>query len=150
MNRRELSVHAGFERGHAMVYDSNLLKRWTESGFASSQPSQAWLTAVLVGLCGCISLVSGLVSAAEPQFERDIAPILSAKCLRCHGEKKRSGGLDLRSIESIHQGGESGAVVVRGKADASLLLKRIVSGEMPPGDEEKLTAAEVDLVPSGS
>jgi hypothetical protein len=45
----------------------------------------------------------------------------------------------------IVAGGDSGAGLVPGDSEASLLLERIRSGEMPPVDK-KLSAAEVDLL----
>jgi mono/diheme cytochrome c family protein len=58
--------------------------------------------------------------------------LLKAKCVRCHGETRRSSGLDLRSRESILKGGASGPALIAGQPDASLLLERVRGGEMPP------------------
>ncbi|MCH2580594.1 MAG: hypothetical protein MK133_05270, partial [Planctomycetes bacterium] len=38
-------------------------------------------------------------------FETNVLPLLRENCLRCHGEKKKKGGLDLRSAESALRGG---------------------------------------------
>jgi hypothetical protein len=35
--------------------------------------------------------------ARAPTFERDVRPLLQAKCWRCHGEKARKADLDLRT-----------------------------------------------------
>ena len=43
------------------------------------------------------------------------------------------------------RGGKSGAALVEGKPDESLLLDRVKSGEMPPG-KKKLTATEIDTL----
>ncbi len=78
-------------------------------------------------------------------FEAHIRPILKAQCFHCHGEEEeKKGGLDLRLVRFMTQGGESGPAVEPGKAQ-SLLLDRITSDEMPPG-EKKLTAAEKSLI----
>jgi mono/diheme cytochrome c family protein len=67
-----------------------------------------------------------------PVAERDVTAILSAKCWVCHGRREKRAGLDLRSRESMLRGGKSGPVVVAGKPEESLLVKRIAAQEMPP------------------
>lgn len=67
-------------------------------------------------------------------FEKEIAGILEANCLKCHAGAKPKGGLDLTTREAILKGGESGAAVDLQKPAESLLLKAInFDGyEMPP------------------
>ncbi len=106
--------------------------------------------------------VSGLLSgcggsfgwAVEPTkqsdepitFERHIRPILKAHCFHCHGEAGVSEGqLDVRLRKWLIRGGESGAAIVPGDSESSLLLERIESGEMPPSDE-KVSVEEVSLL----
>ena len=84
--------------------------------------------------------------ADDFMFERDIRPILRAHCFDCHGAtEKPKGGLDLRQARRMQQGGESGAAIVPGNLDESLLLARVRSGEMPPG-ETKLTPKEIETL----
>lgn len=79
-------------------------------------------------------------------FEADIRPILKAHCFQCHGEEADvEGNLDLRLVRLMVAGGDSGAALVAGKPDESLLIKRISSKEMPPG-EKKLAADEIALM----
>ncbi|HUE69542.1 MAG TPA: DUF1553 domain-containing protein [Pirellulaceae bacterium] len=79
-----------------------------------------------------ISLL-GLTAAAETSdFDRDVAPILAARCLDCHNEADKKGGLDLSRVESVTAGGDSGAVLVSGKPDESFLWLRVHAEEMPP------------------
>ncbi|MYB53185.1 MAG: DUF1553 domain-containing protein [Acidobacteriia bacterium] len=74
-------------------------------------------------------------AAAELQVtEADVLPIFQMRCQTCHGKRRQEGGLDLRSLASLMEGGESGAALVPGKPDDSLLLQRILRGEMPPPD----------------
>jgi mono/diheme cytochrome c family protein len=71
--------------------------------------------------------------AAGPMVsESDVQTILAAKCWVCHGRRAQQAGLDLRTRESILKGGKSGAAIVPGKPDQSLLMKRISAQEMPP------------------
>ena len=82
----------------------------------------------------------------SPQFEKDIFPILKARCLRCHGGAARKGDLDLRTPDLMFQGGDSGPAVVKGGAEKSVLYQQIVKKAMPPGKAAKLADAEVLLI----
>ncbi|MFM8264310.1 MAG: PSD1 and planctomycete cytochrome C domain-containing protein [Pirellula sp.] len=67
-------------------------------------------------------------------FETHVRGILKTHCFHCHGEAEhREAGLDLRLVHLMKTGGESGSAIAPGSASDSLLLKRIESGEMPPG-----------------
>lgn len=79
-----------------------------------------------------------------PAFATDIKPLFAAKCAACHGSAPQ-GKLDVRTPEAILQGGVSGAAIVPGDAAKSLLMDKIVTGQMPPG-KVKLTASEIDTV----
>src|SRR5437016_3585679 len=58
---------------------------------------------------------------APPRFERDVVPILRARCWTCHGTGQRKGGLSLRTLTAMIQGGDSGPALVKGKVDESLI-----------------------------
>ena len=73
-------------------------------------------------------------------FEQKIRPVLVQHCYRCHSVKARDakklrGALLLDSAAGVAAGGESGAVVVKGKSRESLLLKSLKHDglKMPPG-----------------
>lgn len=72
---------------------------------------------------------------ASGHFDRELAPLLAARCLGCHNPSERKGGLDLTSRTGALQGGESGAAVVPGNPEESLLIRRLRAGEMPPAGE---------------
>jgi mono/diheme cytochrome c family protein len=84
---------------------------------------------------------------APVDYLRDIKPILRARCYACHGALKQESGLRLDTGSSIRQGGDSGAAVVLGQAEKSLLIEKVsakdVSKRMPP-EGEPLTAAQID------
>jgi hypothetical protein len=109
------------------------------------------LGCVLVGLvigviCGSPSHAAESPPHAGLTFEKDIRPILRTHCFDCHGSQNvRKGGLDLRLRRLMVKGGESGEVVIPGRADQSYLLDRIKAGEMPPG-EQKLSAKEIATI----
>ena len=67
-------------------------------------------------------------------FEQTIRPFLVQHCIRCHGDSRSENGLQLTSRAGMLRGGESGAAVVPGEPDASLLIQaiRYERLEMPP------------------
>ena len=59
-------------------------------------------------------------------FEKHIRPILVERCYECHSaEGKTKGGLRLDTRKGVRSGGDSGAVIVPGKPDSSLLVEAI-------------------------
>ncbi len=78
-------------------------------------------------------------------FQNEVVPIFQANCTVCHPPY---GGLDLTSYENIMSGGQSGAVVVPGDPNGSLLLQRIngnVTPQMPLGGNP-LPASDIQLI----
>lgn len=69
-----------------------------------------------------------------PVNQHDIIPITLRHCTICHGLHKQEAGLDLRTKSSMLRGGKSGAAIVPGKPQESLIIKRIQTGQMPPRD----------------
>ncbi len=100
-----------------------------------------------------IILATGLlfaVKAGAIDFAKEIQPLLAERCFKCHGEKKRKGGLRLTNRRDALAPGDSGkATIVPGDSAASLLIKKISSTEpkeqMPPKGT-RLTAAQIDLM----
>ena len=101
-----------------------------------------------------LSLSLPLTIADEISFQRDIRPILSDHCLKCHGPDAaaREAGLRLDVEDSTLQGGDSGvAAVTPGKPDQSELIRRILSQDeseiMPPPEmKHPLNATQIDLL----
>ena len=60
-------------------------------------------------------------SVLSDHFETRIRPVLAQQCFACHTNSK-SGGLRLDSREDLIAGGKSGAAVVPGDPDRSLLI----------------------------
>ncbi len=93
--------------------------------------------------------VGHAADAAPPDFVRDIAPIFAKYCAGCHNGTDREGELSLESFAEMEKGGEKGAVVVPGRADASRMI-RALTGEiepaMPPDDNPRPTDKEIELL----
>jgi hypothetical protein len=89
----------------------------------------------------------------EIDFARDVRPILSAACFKCHGpdEKERKADLRLDTREGALESTAGAAPFVAGKPDDSEALRRMTSGDpdehMPPADSGKsLTEAQIAVV----
>jgi len=100
-----------------------------------------------------------LVRAADgvPDFNRDIRPILSDKCYRCHGpdEHDRKGGqngLRLDTAQGAREDlGGGGFAIVPGHPEKSELLMRVRSTDEeevmpPPKTGKSLSPREIDLL----
>ncbi len=104
---------------------------------------------LLLGLCGAVSGWADSVRAeSHPKplmFEKDVQPLLKARCFQCHGEEQElEGNLDLRLKRLMQKGGDSGPAIVPKNASESYLLARLRTGEMPPADAGKpLSKAEI-------
>jgi hypothetical protein len=88
------------------------------------------------------------VQADNPTFDGVIGAIFKAKCQKCHGGFLPQKGLKLNSLKNVLKGGQSGAVVIPGKPDSSILYRQFSlpitdPKRMPPAVEKnELTAAE--------
>jgi hypothetical protein len=69
--------------------------------------------------------VSKLPPASDKQdltFDKDIAPLFKASCVRCHGERRPRRDLRLDSLEGVLKGGQQGKMVIPGDSKNSLLV----------------------------
>ena len=82
---------------------------------------------------------------AAELFVNRIAPLLSRHCLECHDSSTHEGGLDLSRKDAALAGGESGRVIVAGKAAESLLWEYVESDTMPE-NRPPLSPAEKALL----
>jgi hypothetical protein len=108
----------------------------------------------LVLACACLTVASA--AAAEPDrvtFNRDIRPIMSDTCFRCHGPdrtaRKAEMRLDIRE-EATKQTRAGRVPIVPGDPDKSEVIRRIFStgaNVMPPKSTHKeLTEAQKNTI----
>ena len=117
-----------------------------------ARPRCQWLMTAL----GAMLIISTVGHADPPkiEFNRDIRPILSENCYRCHGpdNRNRQGKLRLDMEASAKGEAESGkTAVVPGKSGESELVVRILTDDpelkMPPAESGKtLTPAQHALL----
>src|ERR1700722_11676126 len=102
----------------------------------------AWTTAAFTA-------TSGAAADDAAGFESKIRPLLAERCYECHSAaKKQKAGLTLDSKAGWEKGGDSGAPIVPGKPEESLLIKAVRWTDkdlrMPPEKAGgKLTDAEI-------
>ncbi len=78
----------------------------------------------LFGLAILISIAGNAADSPTEFFEINVRPVLAKNCYSCHAQSKM-GGLELTSRESILVGGKSGAAIVVGKPEESLLMSAV-------------------------
>ncbi|MBI1375697.1 MAG: DUF1549 domain-containing protein [Phycisphaera sp.] len=103
-----------------------------------------WITKETAKWTACavaVTVVGGLSGAfgAEPtevSYTRDIAPLLSEHCYKCHGPEKQKGGLRLDDAVAAMHGGDDGKAIVPGDPTKGSLLPRVRGDDpddiMPP------------------
>ncbi|MBY0522314.1 MAG: DUF1553 domain-containing protein [Gemmataceae bacterium] len=95
-------------------------------------------------------LPARLAAAEAVDYARDVKPVLKAQCYSCHGAREQKGKLRVDTVTLMMSGGRSGASIVPGKSDDSLLLEKITHGpankRMPPPPKAPLTDKQVTLL----
>ena len=101
-----------------------------------------------------ITLMLGVTARAEVSFNRDVRPIMSDTCFRCHGpdESSRMAGLrfDLREV-AVRPTWSGRIPIVPGKPEKSEMIRRIFSDDpavhMPPAFADKhLTESQKEIL----
>lgn len=107
-------------------------------------PRPGFVQAVVVALWACVLTVP---SASGGERAADVKRIFRTRCLECHGDTRREGGIHILQLSSYR--GEEG-VVVPGDVDGSVLYDYIASDDedfrMPEAPRPPLTKAEIETV----
>ena len=77
-------------------------------------------------------------------FTKSVAPILSARCGRCHASDSK-GGFNLATYAALMKGPPEGVVIFAGDTVGSRLIETIETGDMPRGGG-KVTPAELKIL----
>lgn len=102
-------------------------------------------TAILIACVSGLAAARAAIAETRPpvSYGRDIRPILSDKCFRCHGPDAEARQADLR-LDTRE--GLTSKVLVPGKPDKSKIVTRILSEDddvrMPPPDSNLSLSAE--------
>ena len=106
-------------------------------------------------LFSCVVIFLGclLTAGAKVEYNREVLPILTAKCLACHGPdvSKQKADLRLDDPGEAYRERDGLRVVVPGDPDQSELVHRIFSKDEdevmpPPGEGAELTDAEKEIL----
>jgi mono/diheme cytochrome c family protein len=93
------------------------------------------------------------LKATPVSFARDVLPIFTQICMKCHGDEAAQHGLVLKSYADVMQGSDNGPVVVPGDPANSLLVDMVATEKMPkhgPRLLPKQIRAIVDWVTAGA
>src|SRR6266550_796721 len=103
--------------------------------------------------------ITAVLASVAPAFAADAAPqptysqvraIFAQHCLSCHDSKEQEGSLILETHQSLLKGGDSGAVIVAGKAAESLLVQQIEHTKKPfmppPKKGDPLSPQEIAVI----
>ena len=104
-----------------------------------------YLTSLAILLLFPFTLSAAELSRADEElFEVHVRPVLVKNCIGCHGQAKQEGALRLTTLPEMMRGGDSGAAIVPGKPEESLLIEaiRYESYEMPP--EKQMDQKTID------
>src|SRR5690554_2667865 len=91
--------------------------------------------------------------AHEPEkisYNRDIRPIVNAKCISCHGGVKQAGGFSLLFEEEAKAVTESGKLaIIPGDSKSSEMIRRLTHSDTTmrmPLDKAPLSEEEIRLI----
>ena len=97
----------------------------------------------------CVAGSSGAGNEQAVNYDRDVRPILSARCFCCHGPERQESGLRLDARGRVMAGCDGGVSIVTGKSGESELIRRVASDEetarMPPKGE-RLTTFQINML----
>src|SRR5688572_7715342 len=119
--------------------------------------SQPFIFALVVVVALVLASRQAAAAAEKVEFNRDVRPVLSDTCFKCHGFDKNARKADLRldvraeAIAPRGDGGDAVTPIVPGDPARSDVWKRISSNDpdeqMPPPDSHlSLTDAQKDVL----
>ena len=81
------------------------------------------------------AILAPCLTMAEPAdsiFEKEVRPLLLARCQACHSEGEQTSGFSVSSLHSVISGGNKhGKAVLQGNAEGSPLV-RLLKGQLNP------------------
>jgi hypothetical protein len=95
---------------------------------AAPKPGSSYLALVFLL---CFSRAIPAQTTPKISFSRDVAPILAANCMQCHGKEPLMAHLDLRTRETALKGALHGAAIIPGNAAESHLYRHLTGQEVP-------------------
>lgn len=101
---------------------------------------------ILIAILLCLPAT---VFAEDVSFSRQLAPILTRRCLGCHDNRKTEGRYALHTFEMLLKAGDSGEPpIVAGRPDDSYLFTKLIDLDVDvrmPQEDDPLSSQEVAL-----
>jgi hypothetical protein len=109
------------------------------------------ITILAVILCPVFSQAREKAHTENPDefWSSRVEPLLDKQCLKCHAGVRQRGGLDLRSLETMLRGGDSGPAIIPGRPDESRIVQFVSpksAVHMPPDNTKQLSAADISIL----
>src|SRR5947209_8537284 len=93
--------------------------RPTETGWVTHVQARFFLSTLLV------ALTNGAAPAEQPDYLKQVKPLLAARCASCHGALAQKAKLRLDTAALIKKGGRNGPAI-SGKSGESLLIRAVL------------------------
>ncbi|HWG42349.1 MAG TPA: DUF1592 domain-containing protein [Gemmataceae bacterium] len=97
------------------------------------------LNCVLFGLLACWPVRTHAAPPAKPTFAKDVAPLVSRYCGKCHGPTKPKGGVTLTAFTDD-------AAVLKKRAVWEQVADNLRAGDMPPPGKPRPSPIELDTI----
>jgi hypothetical protein len=122
--------------------------------FCTSEPLMNCVRAFFItGILTAANLGGATAAGADVDFNRDIRPILSNTCFKCHGPdpEHRQGDLRLDTFEDATADRSGSQAIKAGHPDSSEAIRRMISSDpdvvMPPPDSGRtLKPEQIELL----
>jgi cytochrome c553 len=90
------------------------------------------------------------LKAGDVSFASEVAPLLIAQCLDCHGERNPENNLRMATLDGLLRGGRTGAAVTAGRGAESLLVKKLrgvgIEGQRMPLNRDPLADGQIAMI----
>lgn len=133
-----------------------MLVRWIDSGAAcDGNPTADLMTVARTATAPppppvAVSPRPVRLKPGDVSFSSDVVPVLLTQCVNCHGERDPENDLRMTSLESLVRGGRAGPAVVPGKANDSLLIKKLrgvgIEGQRMPLGKPPLSDDDIATI----
>jgi len=137
----EQTDHEGGKRFEKDSWEYQVLMRWIESGTKGAKGAKE----IQATIPPAASSSNQFTAKGIEFFDENIRPLLENNCFECHAGNNRKGNLQLDARARSLAGGESGAAIVAGEPEKSLLIQAVRFNsedlQMPPSG--KLAPQEI-------
>lgn len=142
--------------GKVSPEDVGMLITWIDRGATCDGDPTAGLDALARG--GAAPPPSPVIPAGPPAplkpgdiaFSADVAPILVDHCGKCHGDREPENNFAISTLTSLVKGGRTGPAILPGKAEDSLLIKKLrgagIEGQRMPLNAPPLPDATIATI----